>query len=114
MPLCLFSQRCATSVDFSCVFLRQEQCCVVLRHASGDFLVLQKMLPRRSSAACKTGYNEFSLLSLSCSDYLALPAIKNRLKGKPISLWLPSQRVDRFGDNIANINGGTRQARQLC
>ncbi len=60
-----------------------------------------------------TGYNEFSLLSLSCSDYLALPAvgmeIKNRLKDENISLSLPSQRVDRFDDNIANIIGGTRQ-----
>ncbi len=60
-----------------------------------------------------TGYNEFSLLSLSCSDYLALPAvgveIKNRLQGDNISLSLPSQRVDRFDDNIANILGGTRQ-----
>jgi radical SAM family uncharacterized protein/radical SAM-linked protein len=61
----------------------------------------------------KTGYNEFSLLSLSCSDYLALPAvgmeIKNRLKDDNISLSLPSQRVDRFDENIANILGGTRQ-----
>lgn len=60
-----------------------------------------------------TGYNEFSLLSLSCSDYLALPAvgmeIKNRLKNENISLSLPSQRVDRFDENIANIIGGTRQ-----
>jgi radical SAM family uncharacterized protein/radical SAM-linked protein len=61
----------------------------------------------------ETGYNEFSLLSLSCSDYLALPAvgmeIKNRLKDENISLSLPSQRVDRFDENIANILGGTRQ-----
>jgi radical SAM family uncharacterized protein/radical SAM-linked protein len=60
-----------------------------------------------------TGYNEFSLLSLSCSDYLALPSvgveIKNRLKHENISLSLPSQRVDRFDENIANIIGGTRQ-----
>ncbi|MGF1566637.1 MAG: TIGR03960 family B12-binding radical SAM protein [Nodosilinea sp.] len=60
----------------------------------------------------KTGYDEFSLLSLSCSDYLALPAvgveIKNRLKGENISLGLPSQRVDRFDENIAHIIGGTR------
>lgn len=60
-----------------------------------------------------TGYNEFSLLSLSCSDYLALPAvgveIKNRLKDENISLSLPSQRVDRFDENIAHILGGTRQ-----
>ncbi|AKG23109.1 TIGR03960 family B12-binding radical SAM protein [Calothrix sp. 336/3] len=60
-----------------------------------------------------TGFNEFSLLSLSCSDYLALPAvgmeIKNRLQNENISLSLPSQRVDRFDENIANILGGTRQ-----
>ncbi|HSM80846.1 MAG TPA: TIGR03960 family B12-binding radical SAM protein [Nodosilinea sp.] len=59
-----------------------------------------------------TGYNEFSLLSLSCSDYLALPAvgveIKNRLKDDNVSLSLPSQRVDRFDENIAHIIGGTR------
>ena len=61
-----------------------------------------------------TGYNEFSLLSLSCSDYLSLPAvgmeIKNRLKTENISLSLPSQRVDRFDEHIANILGGTRQS----
>ena len=61
-----------------------------------------------------TGYNEFSLLSLSCSDYLALPAvgveIKNRLHNDNISLSLPSQRVDRFDENIANILGGMRQS----
>ncbi|MBE9130123.1 DUF2344 domain-containing protein, partial [Coleofasciculus sp. LEGE 07081] len=61
-----------------------------------------------------TGYNEFSLLSLSCSDYLSLPAvgmeIKNRLKDENISLSLPSQRVDRFDENIANILGGLRQS----
>jgi len=61
----------------------------------------------------QTGYDEFSLLSLSCSDYLSLPAvgleIKNRLRDENISLSLPSQRVDRFDENIANIIGGTRQ-----
>ncbi|GAB4316205.1 MAG: TIGR03960 family B12-binding radical SAM protein [Geminocystis sp.] len=61
----------------------------------------------------QTGFNEFSLLSLSCSDYLSLPAvgieIKNRLHEENISLSLPSQRVDRFDENIANIIGGTRK-----
>ncbi len=61
-----------------------------------------------------TGHNEFSLLSLSCSDYLALPAvgteIRNRFKDENISLSLPSQRVDRFDENIANIIGGNRQS----
>lgn len=59
-----------------------------------------------------TGYNEFSLLSLSCSDYLSLPAvgmeIKNRLKDENIFISLPSQRVDRFDENIALMLGGSR------
>ena len=62
----------------------------------------------------KTGYADFSLLSLSCSDYLALPAVgvelRNRLADKNVSLTLPSQRVDRFDENIAHILGGTRKA----
>jgi radical SAM family uncharacterized protein/radical SAM-linked protein len=61
----------------------------------------------------RTGYSDFSLLSLSCSDYLALPAVgvelRNRLADKNVSLTLPSQRVDRFDDNIAHIIGGTRK-----
>ncbi len=62
----------------------------------------------------KTGYSDFSLLSLSCSDYLSLPAVgvelRNRLAKKNITLQLPSQRVDRFDENIAHILGGTRKA----
>jgi radical SAM family uncharacterized protein/radical SAM-linked protein len=61
----------------------------------------------------RTGYSDFSLLSLSCSDYLALPAVgvelRNRLQDHNVSLALPSQRIDRFDDNIAHILGGTRQ-----
>eukprot|EP01023_Acetabularia_acetabulum_P064377 TRINITY_DN8307_c0_g1_i6.p1 TRINITY_DN8307_c0_g1~~TRINITY_DN8307_c0_g1_i6.p1 ORF type:complete len:1053 (+),score=178.71 TRINITY_DN8307_c0_g1_i6:266-3160(+) len=62
----------------------------------------------------KTGYTDFSLLSLSCSDYLSLPyvglQIKNRLQHENVSLNLPSQRVDRFDDNIANIVSGNRKS----
>jgi radical SAM family uncharacterized protein len=62
----------------------------------------------------RTGYADFSLLSLSCSDYLSLPAVgvelRNRLAEHNISLTLPSQRVDRFDAHIAHILGGTRQA----
>jgi radical SAM family uncharacterized protein/radical SAM-linked protein len=62
----------------------------------------------------RTGYADFSLLSLSCSDYLALPAVgvelRNRLAEHNISLTLPSQRVDRFDADIAHILGGTRRA----
>lgn len=62
----------------------------------------------------KTGYNEFSLLSLSCSDYLSLPAVglglKNELRDMNIGLSLPSQRVDRFDTNIAALSGGLRKS----
>ncbi len=62
----------------------------------------------------KTGYSDFSLLSLSCSDYLALPSVgvelRNRLADKNITLQLPSQRIDRFDDDIAHILGGARKA----
>ncbi|MFM7515090.1 MAG: TIGR03960 family B12-binding radical SAM protein, partial [Cyanobium sp.] len=61
----------------------------------------------------RTGYADFSLLSLSCSDYLALPAVgvelRNRLADQNVSLTLPSQRVDRFDANIAHVIGGTRK-----
>ncbi|MFN5194806.1 MAG: TIGR03960 family B12-binding radical SAM protein, partial [Cyanobacteriota bacterium] len=62
----------------------------------------------------RTGYSDFSLLSLSCSDYLALPAVgvelRNRLADHNVSLTLPSQRVDRFDASIAHILGGSRRA----
>ena len=62
----------------------------------------------------RTGYSDFSLLSLSCSDYLALPAVgvelRNRLADRNVTLQLPSQRVDRFDEDIAHILGGARQA----
>jgi len=62
----------------------------------------------------QTGYSDFSLLSLSCSDYLALPSVgvelRNRLADQNVTLQLPSQRVDRFDEDIAHILGGTRQA----
>lgn len=74
----------------------------------------QEVIEAITEGTRATGYNEFSLLSLSCSDYLSLPAvgmeIKNRLKDENISLSLPSQRVDRFDENIANILGGNRQS----
>jgi radical SAM-linked protein len=61
-----------------------------------------------------TGYNEFSLLSLSCSDWLSLPSVglrlKNELADQNISLSLGSQRVDRFDVNIARVQGGLRKS----
>lgn len=58
--------------------------------------------------ACKRGWRRAQ----------ALPAvgleIKNRLKDENVSLSLPSQRVDRFNEDIANIvNNGARKSGAL-
>jgi len=79
----------------------------------------EKVVDTIEKALRETGYNEFSLLSLSCSDYLALPSvgvqIKNRFKDEHITLSLPSQRVDRFDENIAHMlrSGDGRQQQGL-
>ncbi len=74
----------------------------------------QKVINAIEKGMHETGYSDFSLLSLSCSDYLALPAVgvelRNRLAKQNVTLQLPSQRVDRFDDNIAHILGGSNQA----
>ncbi|CAN8068460.1 unnamed protein product [Agarophyton chilense] len=63
-----------------------------------------------------TGYDEFSLLSLSCSDWLSLPSVGIQLKNElhqqeeAISLSLGSQRVDRFDEHIADVLDGTRKS----
>ncbi|MDX1978150.1 MAG: TIGR03960 family B12-binding radical SAM protein [Pseudanabaenaceae cyanobacterium bins.68] len=76
----------------------------------------EQIIQTVEQAVKQTGYTDFSLLSLSCSDYLALPAvgleIKNRLTDQNVSLSLPSQRVDRFDQNIAKIIGGKSEGKQ--
>eukprot|EP00178_Gracilaria_changii_P019078 TRINITY_DN55533_c0_g1_i1.p1 TRINITY_DN55533_c0_g1~~TRINITY_DN55533_c0_g1_i1.p1 ORF type:complete len:986 (+),score=107.61 TRINITY_DN55533_c0_g1_i1:523-3480(+) len=63
-----------------------------------------------------TGYDEFSLLSLSCSDWLSLPSVGIQLKNElrqeeeSISLSLGSQRVDRFDEHIADLLDGSRKS----
>lgn len=64
-----------------------------------------------SPPTCWQGYNEFSLLSLSCSDYLSLPSvgiqIKNRLKARArLGGWQQGDAGPREG------NHRTRPARQ--
>ena len=58
-----------------------------------------------------------SALSLSRSDYLRCrlwPEIKNRLKDENVTLSLPSQRIDRFDDSVANILGGAGKGLTLA
>ena len=63
-------------------------------------------LVKLSTIALKnTGYDEYSLLSLSASDYTKLHeaaiSLNNAHAGKGVSLSMPSQRADRFDMAIA-------------
>lgn len=70
----------------------------------------EEVIAAAEAGVRSTGYTDFSLLSLSCSDYLALPSVglelRTRLQSLNISLQLPSQRVDRFDESIGSIMGG--------
>ncbi|MBI3590120.1 MAG: TIGR03960 family B12-binding radical SAM protein [Candidatus Melainabacteria bacterium] len=66
-----------------------------------------EQLVKLSTEALKnTGYDEYSLLSLSASDYTQLHeaalSLNNAHAEKGISLSMPSQRADRFDLKIAN------------
>ncbi len=60
----------------------------------------EKLFDLAKNSVEKTGYDEISLLSLSTSDYSALPELCNNLleftEEEKVSLSLPSLRVDNF------------------
>ncbi|MFH0802860.1 MAG: TIGR03960 family B12-binding radical SAM protein [bacterium] len=66
---------------------------------------------RQSCAA--TGYDELSLLSLSCTDYTSienlLSSLEKEFRGSGLSISLPSLRVDTFSLKLALM---TRQGRK--
>lgn len=61
-----------------------------------------------------SGYDEVSFLSLSISDYSGLNELMNAekksLEGKYINVSLPSMRLDRFSDEIANFVSTVRKS----
>lgn len=64
-------------------------------------------IDRQSRALCEnTGYEEFSLTSLSTSDYTELEPLLNQLLGwaedKQTNITVPSLRVDGFSEELAN------------
>lgn len=64
-------------------------------------------IDRQSRALCEsTGYEEFSLSSLSTSDYTKLDELLTRLlawaEDKKTNISLPSLRVDGFSEELAN------------
>lgn len=60
-----------------------------------------------------TGYNEVSLVSLSSTDYTGIVAATQELVGemsrKAVTVSLPSQRVDAFSVELADIIGGGKK-----
>lgn len=72
-------------------------------------------IDRQSHALCQsTGYEEFSLSSLSTSDYTQLEPLLNRLlawaEPEHTNISLPSLRVDGFSDELVNKLNVLRRA----
>ena len=61
-----------------------------------------------------TGYDEYSLLSLSSNDHTNIEPILSELnchfRGTGVSVSLPSQRADRFSLNLARLATGEKKA----
>ena len=61
---------------------------------------------------CKTGYDEYSLLSLSSNDYTNIESVietlSEEMNKKKVSVSLPSQRIDRYSQKLAQLVRGVR------
>lgn len=62
----------------------------------------------------ETGYDEYSLLSLSSNDYgnieSVIEELSCHLNDKKISSSLPSQRIDRYSEKLASLIRGVRKS----
>lgn len=61
-----------------------------------------------------TGYDEYSLLSLSSNDYTNIEPIIEELNSmmceRKVSVSLPSQRIDRYNEHLAQMVRGVRKS----
>lgn len=61
-----------------------------------------------------TGYDEYSLLSLSSNDYTNIEPVIDELSEmlceRKVSVSLPSQRIDRYNEHLAQIVRGIRKS----
>lgn len=61
-----------------------------------------------------TGYDEYSLLSLSSNDYTNIESVIEELScemnEKRVSASLPSQRIDKYSTKLANLVQGVRKS----
>jgi radical SAM-linked protein len=65
-------------------------------------------------ATQKTGYDEYSLLSLSSNDYTNIEPVIDELSSllceRKVSVSLPSQRIDRYNEHLAEVVRGIRKS----
>ncbi|MBI2996613.1 MAG: TIGR03960 family B12-binding radical SAM protein [Candidatus Melainabacteria bacterium] len=87
--------------DRGCRFCQAGYVCLPVRERT-----LNELIKLSRDALKNSGYDEYSLLSLSASDYTKLHELTISLNSchapKGISLSMPSQRIDRFDLRIAN------------
>lgn len=61
-----------------------------------------------------TGYDEYSLLSLSSNDYTNIEPVIEELNSlmceRKVSVSLPSQRIDRYNEHLAQMVRGIRKS----
>lgn len=72
----------------------------------------QDVISMVQESICKTGYDEYSLLSLSSNDYTNIESVieelSDEMNKKKVSVSLPSQRIDRYSQKLAQLVRGVR------
>ncbi len=72
----------------------------------------QDVIAMVEDSICKTGYDEYSLLSLSSNDYTNIESVieclSDTMNDKKVSVSLPSQRIDRYSQKLAQLVRGVR------
>ena len=72
----------------------------------------QDVISMVKDSICKTGYDEYSLLSLSSNDYTNIESVieelSEEMNKKKVSVSLPSQRIDRYSQKLAKLVRGVR------
>lgn len=72
----------------------------------------QNVISMVKDSICKTGYDEYSLLSLSSNDYTNIESVieelSEEMNKKKVSVSLPSQRIDRYSQKLAKLVRGVR------
>ena len=67
-----------------------------------------------NKATSITGYDEYSLLSLSSNDYTNIEPVIDDLTAmlceRKVSVSLPSQRIDRYNEHLAEVVRGIRKS----